>query len=93
LGAPDALSTYVPGNQPYNQNFASVLFELKAANVQTVSFSSLDYPLPGHTRVATNSEGGPNMQFLQSYRVSSGQNPTSFGEISLTDKLINGISK
>ena len=35
--------TYIPGTQPYNSNFSSILFELREAGQPNVSHSCLDY--------------------------------------------------
>ena len=37
------MGLYTPGNQPFNQNFASVLYEVREAGQNSISHSMLDY--------------------------------------------------
>ena len=83
--------SYVPGTQPYNQNFGSILFELKQAGIKYVSHSSLDF-FHGGREQATNT-GNVNMHFLQSYRTFTGKPAAQYGDITITNKLINGIAE
>ena len=66
----DSGLTYVTGTQPFNSNFASILFELREAGLNHVN-SVLDYALANNRQLATPN-GNFNANFLQSYRVSAG---------------------
>lgn len=82
---------YVPFNQPFNRNFASVLFEIRAAGKPSCSFSTLDYVHSGR---------GDNMlnlhsQYLRGFRQSMGLglNSQEYGEVTITDALLNGLAR
>ena len=81
---------YAPCNQPFNHNFASVLYELRHAGQNNCSYSSLDYYYPGRVMPQANL----NMQYLLSYRSSIGlvTNP-EIGEVSITNRLLNGLAQ
>lgn len=79
---------YNPINQPFNRNFACVLYELKQAGHNNCSYSSLDYATVGRDISQPNTHLG----YLQSYRQSIGKPGAHFGEISITNKVINGLA-
>lgn len=83
--------TYTPGTQPFNRNFASILFELREAGQTNVSHSALDYVLANNRQLAT-ANGNFNTNFLQSYRVFAGMSQTQYGDTRITDRIINGIA-
>ena len=79
---------YTAGNQPYNRNFACVLYELRAAGYKTGSYTCLDYNVS-----MSAGQAGVNMGFINSYRKTIGLNDTPFGGFNISDKLINGIAE
>lgn len=83
--------TYTPGTQPYNRNFASILFELREAGQTNVSHSALDSVLANNRQLATPN-GNFNANFLQSYRVFAGMAQSQYGDTSITNRIINGIA-
>lgn len=89
-GNPPATFLYTPGNQPFNGNFASILFELREAGQKTVSHSALDYVFAD--RQLATPAGNLNALYLQSYRVSVGMPVSQFGETSISNSIINGIA-
>ena len=82
--------TYTPGTQPFNGNFASILFELREAGQRTVSHSALDY-IFANRQLATPA-GNFNAHYLQSYRVFAGMPLSQYGETSISNSIINGIA-
>lgn len=80
---------YTPANQPFNRNFACVLFEMREAGVSKASFSNLDYQTAGRQNNMANLNSG----YLRDYRTSVGLglNSEQHGEVSITNKLINGL--
>ena len=60
--------TWVAGTQPYNSEFASILFELREAGQKAVSHSSLDYVFSG--RQSATPLGNYNAAFIESFRTS-----------------------
>ena len=83
--------TYAPGCQPFNRSFASILFELREAGLQTVSHSSLDYGTAG--RQQATAAGNLHAQYLQGYKVSAGLSVSQSGETTITDSIINGLAR
>jgi hypothetical protein len=80
---------YDPGNQPYIRNFASVLYELMQARHNKCSYSSLDYTYAGRDMPQANL----NMQYLLSFRRSQPLvTNEEYGEVSITNKLINSLA-
>lgn len=85
---------YVPGTQPLNKNFASLLYEIKAGGQHYLKQSSLDYAfLSQRTEHPTSNTGFSNMYFINSYRVQAGLPVTSNGQFCITKALINGIAR
>lgn len=78
-------NTYQIGQQPYNKNFASVLYELRAAGLREVSRATLD------AAYTPKGEIGINMNFISSYMTSQGL--TAASKITLSSLLINGIAR
>ena len=89
-GIPPAGFHYTPGIQPYNRNFASILFELRDAGQKHVSHSALDYVF-ANRQLATPA-GNLHALYLQSYRVSVGMPVAQFGETFISNSIINGIA-
>lgn len=58
---------YQHGKQPFNKNFAKVLYELNAAGKKRCSYSSLDYAYAGRDCVQANL----NSQYLQAFKAAS----------------------
>lgn len=85
-----ATFVYTPGTQPYNGNFASVLFELREAGQTKVSHSALDYVL-ANRQLATPA-GNLNAQYLQSYRAFAGMPVSQYGETYISNRIINGLA-
>lgn len=85
---------YVPGTQPLNKNFASLLYEIKAGGQHYLNQSSLDHAWTSQrTQHLTPYPGFSNMYFLNSYRVHAGMPVTSNGQFCITKALINGIAR
>lgn len=82
---------YTPVTQPFNRNFSSIFFELRVAGQNNVSHSFLDYVLANNRQLVTPN-GNFNANFLQSYRIFAGMTATQFGETTITDRLINGLT-
>ena len=89
-GNPPAALTYTPGIQPFNRNFASILFELRDAGQTKVSHSALDYAFANRSLITP--AGNINALYLQSYRVSAGMPVSQYGETSISNSIINGIA-
>ncbi len=89
-GNPENAFTYTPGTQPYNKNFASILFELRAAGQTSVSHSALDYATANRQLVTPS--GNLNALYLQSYRVFAGMTVTQYGDTSISNSVINGLA-
>jgi len=90
-GNPPAGLVYTPGTQPFNGNFASILFELREAGQTKVSHSALDYAFANRQLVTP--VGNINSLYLQSYRVYEGMPVSQFGETSISNSIINGIAR
>lgn len=89
-GNPSPIFTYAANNQPYNTNFACILYELYEAGQKTISHSVLDYVLANRQQVTP--VGNFNAYFLQSLRVAAGMGMSQYGETTISNKLINGIA-
>ncbi len=89
-GIPANTLTYTPNTQPFNENFASILFELRAAGQSKVSHSALDYAYANRQLITPS--GNFNAMHLQSYRVFAGMPMAQFGETSISNSVINGIA-
>ena len=83
------LPHYNPGNQPFNLNFAFVLFEAREADQAKISHSVLDYVWANNRHNVNNY----NSTFINNYIASINMPPAGFGEVSISDKLINGIAR
>lgn len=79
---------YQPGNQPFNMNFAKVLYELRAAGKNTCSYSSLDYYYSGRDLVQANL----NSQYLRGFATSRGLS-VDFGELKISSKILNALAE
>ena len=81
---------YQHGNQPFNKNFAKVLYELWAANKTTCSYTSLDYAYSGRDLPEANL----NSQYLQGFKTAKGLGLDSknYGEFSITKKIFKCFS-
>jgi len=88
---PDSLENfqYAPGRQPFNRNFACVLFEMREAGQRHGSYTSMDYFTGGRAMVSSNL----NISYINGYRESIGQSAAPFGEFPISDALINGIAR
>lgn len=82
---------YHHGNQPFNMNFAKVLYELHAAGKKNCSYTSLDYAYSGRDLVQANL----NSQYLQAFKASRGlgANSENHGEFSITSKTLNALAE
>ena len=60
---------YTPGYQPFNKNFAYILFELREAGQNDLSFSAMDYAWSDDKQLTTRNVS-VNANYLQSYRIS-----------------------
>ena len=82
---------YQPGNQPFNRNFAKVLYELRAAGKNKCSYSSLDYSYAGRDLV----EGNLNSQYLRGFKnsIGIGVNSEEYGELTLSNKILNALAE
>lgn len=89
-GNPSPLFNYTPNNQPYNTNFASILYELREAGQKTISHSALDYAFANRQQVTP--VGNLNAYFLQTFRTSAGMGVSQYGESTISNKLINSIA-
>lgn len=88
-GNPPGLN-YTPGTQPFNSNFASVLFELREAGQTKVSHSALDYAFANRQLVTP--AGNVYAHYLQSYRVFAGMPVSQYGETTISNSIINGLA-
>ena len=79
---------YAVGNQPLNHNFASVLFEIRAAGQQQMSLATMTGPpnVPGYVN------GTENWAFINSFRATQNLGVTPHGELRISDELLNGIA-
>ena len=82
--------TWVLGTQPYNSEFASILFELREAGQKRISHSCLDYAFSGRQRVTPI--GNFNAVFIESFRTSRGMTNTKYGETDITNAIINQLA-
>ena len=82
---------YQQGNQPFNKNFAKVLYELNAAGKSTCSYSSLDYVYAGRDLVEANL----NSKYLQAFRAARGLgvNSENHGEFHISKKILNALAE
>lgn len=82
---------YNHGNQPFNMNFAKVLYELHAAGKRTCSYTSLDYAYSGRDLAQANL----NSQYLQAFKASRGlgANSENYGEFGITSKILNALAE
>lgn len=83
---------YIPGTQPFNRNFASVLYELLQAGQTKVSYSCMDTIYTNNRELVTP-HGNFHAHFLQTFRAHAGMNPTEYGETSISARIINGIAR
>jgi len=90
-GIPPATLTYTPGIQPFNRNFASILFELREAGQKNVSHSALDYVFSANRQLVTPA-GNINALYLQSYRAFAEMPFAQFGETYISNSVINRIA-
>ena len=81
---------YSRNNQPFNLNFACVLYELRAAGRVHFSSTSLDYM---NLIEGQNRQDGLHIKYINGYRVSRGLPPTISANLPITDSLINGIAQ
>ncbi len=90
-GLPDSLEDfrYAAGKQPFNRNFASVLFEMRAAGQHHGSYTSMDYFTAGRETPFNNL----NISYINGYRQSMGLPVASYGEFAISNALINGIAR
>ena len=82
--------TWVLGTQPYNSEFASILFELKQAGQSRISHSCLDYAFSGRPRVTPL--GNLNAHFIETFRTARGMPHTGYGETTITNAIINELA-
>ena len=82
---------YQNGNQPFNKNFAKVLYELSAAGKKTCSYSNLDYAYAGKDCVQANL----NTLDLQAFKAARGLDVSSenHGEFCLSKKILNALAE
>ena len=82
---------YQQGNQPFNKNFAKVLYELHAAGKKTCSYTSLDYAYSGRDLT----QGNLNSQYLQAFKAAKGlgANSENHGEVCISKKILNGLAE
>ena len=81
---------YIPGNQPFNRNFASILYELKEAGQCNANKTSLGYDAFGRNNLELNY----NMRYLLSCIEQKGlAMGRGNGQITITNKLINSLAK
>ena len=82
---------YQNGNQPFNKNFAKVLYELSAAGKKTCSYSNLDYAYAGKDCVQANL----NSLDLQTFKAARGLDVSSenHGEFCLSKKILNALAE
>ena len=82
---------YQHGNQPFNKNFAKVLYELSAAGKKTCSYSSLDFAYAGRDLAQANL----NSQYLQGFKAARGLgvNSENHGEFSITNRILNALAE
>lgn len=82
---------YHLGKQPFNMNFAKVLYELRAAGKKNCSYTSLDYASSGRDYVEVKLYS----QYLQAFKTSRGlgANSENYGEFSITSKILNALAE
>ena len=85
---------YHQGNQPFNRNFAKVLYEVYAAGKSTCSYTTIDYTFDGKGGGQTNA----GSRYLQAFRASRGlglgpQYHDHHGELTITKKLLNALAE
>lgn len=82
---------YQQGNQPFNKNFAKVLYELNAIGKSTCSYSSLDYVYAGRDNVQANL----NSLYLQGFKAARGLgvNSEKHGEFHISKKILNALAE
>ena len=83
---------YIPGTQPFNRNFGSVLYELLQAGQTKVSYSAMDTIYTNNRELVTPL-GNFHAHFLETFRVHAGMNVTEYGDTSITARIINGIAR
>lgn len=82
--------TWTPGTQPFNSEFASILFELREAGQTKLSHSCLDYTAGGR-RLLTNA-GNFNGSYINTFRTARGMANQGFGETTITNAIINDLA-
>lgn len=82
--------SYTPGVQPFNSNFASILFELREAGLRDISHYVLDYATADRQLVTP--AGNLNAYYFNSYRTSAGMTVSRHGEKTIWDSIINGLA-
>ena len=79
---------YQVGNQPFNANFAKVLFELRAAGHGKISYSFLDYHIAGVGRPALISDYFKQFKSVQGLNVNN-----DYGETTISSKILNALAE
>ena len=82
--------TWLLGTQPYNSEFASILFELKEAGQSRISHSCLDYAFSGRQKITPL--GNYNAVFIESFRTARGMPHTGYGETTISNAFINDLA-
>lgn len=82
---------YQLGNQPFNKNFAEVLYELRAAGRNSCSYISSDYAYAGRDLAQANL----NSQYLQAFKAyrGLGVNSENHGEFTITNRILNALAE
>ena len=79
---------YHVGNQPFNANFAKVLFELRALGHNKISYTCLDYHLAGSGNPALISNYFKQFKAAQGYPTNN-----DFGETTISSKILNALAE
>jgi hypothetical protein len=77
--------TYHKGNQPFNANFAKVLFELREAGKSHISYTTLDYHITG------SGKAGALSDYFKQFKLSKGLKDSD-GDCGLTNSILNKLA-
>ena len=82
---------YIEGSQPFNTNFACVLYELNEAGHKYLTPSSLDAPDLVLGRSST--VAGPNAHIMNTFRTHANMGMSDVGQTKISKTLINNFAK
>ena len=92
-GYPNTLAgwDYQHGHQPFNMNFAKVLYEFRAAGKNSCSYTSLDYAYAGRDLPQAN----VHSQYIRGFKAARGLavNSENHGELTITTRILNALAE